>query len=250
MSSLRKTIFDLERRHNLVSDFNWTVCDLERTIVTTKSLRKMNNNPRCLYNNRFPGFLNESQASILGTLIDNYHGEAKTTTIEAWKGEIFIMQDILSQLSDKTGRIVFEYDIPRLGKRIDVVLLYKGIPVVAPLDKSEFRRKHHFPVVSYQSAFFVDPLSDVNRKKRIVETVNLFIDWFHDNITLEVGDALLSVLFKDDPPLFTGYPVPCRVPNARKDNLSVPIYYATAFAVVVADHRFYTIFIEIDRRIL
>ena len=79
---------------------------------------------------------------------------------------------------------------------------------------------------------------------------NLFIDRFHDNITLEVGDALLSVLFKDYPPLSTGYPVPCRVPNARKDNLSVPIDDAASITVVVADHCFYSIFIEIDRRIL
>ena len=30
-------------------------------------------------------------------------------------------------MQDKDGRIVFEYDIPRLGKRIDVVLLFRGI---------------------------------------------------------------------------------------------------------------------------
>ena len=85
------------------------------------------NNPRCLYNNNFSGFLSEIERSILGTLIDNYHGEAKTTTIEAWKGEIAVMQSVLPQLSDTNGHIIFEYDIPRLGKRIDVVLLYKGI---------------------------------------------------------------------------------------------------------------------------
>lgn len=37
------------------------------------------------------------------------------------------MKDLLSKFTDKNGTIIFEYDIPRLGKRIDVVLLYKGI---------------------------------------------------------------------------------------------------------------------------
>ena len=37
MSSSRKTIFDLERRNDLAADFNWTVIELENTIVTTKS---------------------------------------------------------------------------------------------------------------------------------------------------------------------------------------------------------------------
>ena len=87
----------------------------------------MANNPRCLYDNNFIDFIREDETSILGKLCNRYHGDAKTTTRDAWKGEIAVMQSVLSQLSDKDGRIVFEYDIPRLGKRIDVVLLYKGI---------------------------------------------------------------------------------------------------------------------------
>lgn len=87
----------------------------------------MKNNPRCLYNNNFIGFLTETDVSILGKLCDRYHGDAKTTTREAWKVEISVMKDALSLLSNKDGRIIFEYDIPRLGKRIDIVLLYRGI---------------------------------------------------------------------------------------------------------------------------
>lgn len=82
---------------------------------------------RCLYNSSFEKFNNSDSNSILGILCDNYHGEALTTTREAWKGEISIMKDILSAYLNKDGKIVFEYDIPRLGKRIDVVLLLEGI---------------------------------------------------------------------------------------------------------------------------
>lgn len=87
----------------------------------------MSKNPRCLYHNDFLTFLSQSTDSIFGMLCDSYHGDALTTTREAWKREIEIMKNVLSALSDKTGQIVFEYDIPRLGKRIDVVLLYRGI---------------------------------------------------------------------------------------------------------------------------
>ena len=41
MSLSRKTIFELERRTDLVSDFRFTVTDLEKTNVITKSLGKM-----------------------------------------------------------------------------------------------------------------------------------------------------------------------------------------------------------------
>ncbi|MCC8074285.1 MAG: hypothetical protein LIO62_09210 [Clostridiales bacterium] len=82
---------------------------------------------RCLYNNNFSSFINTDDNSILGTLCDKYHGDALTTTREAWKSEIAIMKDILSGYSNENGEIIFEYDIPRLGKRIDVVLLLRGI---------------------------------------------------------------------------------------------------------------------------
>ena len=82
---------------------------------------------RCLYNSDFANFLNTDSASIYRILDDNYHGEALTTTRDAWKAEIEIMKNVVSSLSDTNGQIIFEYGIPRLGKRIDVVLLYRGI---------------------------------------------------------------------------------------------------------------------------
>ena len=81
---------------------------------------------RCLSNSDFATFLYTDSASIYRILDDNYHGEALTTTRDAWKAEIDIMKNVVSSL-DKDGQIIFEYDIPRLGKRIDVVLLYRGI---------------------------------------------------------------------------------------------------------------------------
>lgn len=86
----------------------------------------MNRNPRCLYNNSFRAFLHDAEMSVLGALHNNYHGDTRTTTTEAWKEEITIMRDVVSSF-ETDGHIIFEYDIPRLGKRIDVVLLLKGI---------------------------------------------------------------------------------------------------------------------------
>ena len=50
-----------------------------------------------------------------------------TTTNEAWADEIHIMQEVLIPWKDEDGQVIFEYDIPRLGKRIDVVLLLRGL---------------------------------------------------------------------------------------------------------------------------
>ena len=85
------------------------------------------NNPRSLYNNSFSGFLSESEMSVLGILNTRFHGTLQTTSRDAWEGEIAIMRKVLSELGEQEGQIIFEYDIPRLGKRIDVVLLLRGI---------------------------------------------------------------------------------------------------------------------------
>jgi len=82
---------------------------------------------RCLYNASFADFINTEDNSIFGALCDNYHGKALTTALEAWESEISIMKSILFKQVNKDGRIIFEYDIPRLGKRVDVVLLLNGI---------------------------------------------------------------------------------------------------------------------------
>ena len=82
---------------------------------------------RCLYNNSIEEFNNACANSILGDLVKHFHGVAPTTSIVAWEGEIAIMKGVLSSYADREGKIIFEYDIPRLGKRIDVVLLLDGI---------------------------------------------------------------------------------------------------------------------------
>lgn len=87
----------------------------------------MSVSPRCLFNSDFSLFLYKDIDSVFGALCDNYHGDALTTTRESWKSEIGIMRDVVSELNDQDGQIIFEYDIPRLGKRIDLVLLYRGI---------------------------------------------------------------------------------------------------------------------------
>lgn len=87
----------------------------------------MRKNPRCLYDSSIAEFINRDGEAIFGLLCDNYHGDALTTTREAWRAEIAILQDAVKPWGSGDGRIIFEYDIPRLGKRIDAVLLLDGI---------------------------------------------------------------------------------------------------------------------------
>lgn len=50
------------------------------------------------------------------------------TQSQAWVKEINMLQEILPQISNQNeGRIFFEYEIPRMNKRVDVVLLLGGV---------------------------------------------------------------------------------------------------------------------------
>ena len=82
---------------------------------------------RCSYHSNFKNFINTPDSSIFGVLNERYHGVSLTTAREAWMSEIAIMKSVLDKYQDYDGEIIFEYDIPRLGKRIDVVVLLEGI---------------------------------------------------------------------------------------------------------------------------
>ena len=51
---------------------------------------------RCLYNSDFIHFMVAVENSIFGALCVNYHGDALTTSREAWKAEKSIMKGILA----------------------------------------------------------------------------------------------------------------------------------------------------------
>lgn len=74
---------------------------------------------RAYYSDSIANFLKNTPADIIGQLtIGSYSVEQSQT--HAWREEISILRDTLGCYE---GTIYFEYDIPRMGRRIDVVLL-------------------------------------------------------------------------------------------------------------------------------
>ena len=80
---------------------------------------------RFFYQNNITGFLADSEDTILGALARNNSFDLVDLQRNAWLYEISFLKNLLHD--EKSGHIIFEYSIPRLGKRIDVVLLLHGI---------------------------------------------------------------------------------------------------------------------------
>ena len=82
---------------------------------------------RYFYKSSFTNFINDSFDSIFGTISGSDEGDSVRDQKDAWSEEIVIMKKVLLPWKDENGEILFEYSIPRLGKRIDVVVLLRGI---------------------------------------------------------------------------------------------------------------------------
>lgn len=77
---------------------------------------------RFYYSETCSKFLVQSDEFILGVLGKCNEYELTLEQRGAWLGEISIMKRVLRSIN-KDGQIAFEYTIPRLGKRVDVILL-------------------------------------------------------------------------------------------------------------------------------
>lgn len=80
---------------------------------------------RSYYSNDIQSFLNQDNYSIFGEITTNDQFSAENLQKNTWNREIEILKRELSQLLD--GHIIFEYTIPRIGNRIDNIVIYKGI---------------------------------------------------------------------------------------------------------------------------
>lgn len=79
---------------------------------------------RDYYSDSIAAFLAASPTEILGALATNSGFAIELTERDAWREEIRILKSVLSSVE---GQIYFEYSIPRMGKRIDVVLLIGSV---------------------------------------------------------------------------------------------------------------------------
>ena len=78
---------------------------------------------KAYYCNSIPGFIKDSSASIVGQLV-RHSFEINKEQSDAWDKQIHDLQTRL-EACGMEGDIIFEYDIVRLGKRIDVILLIR-----------------------------------------------------------------------------------------------------------------------------
>ncbi len=78
---------------------------------------------KAYYCNSIPGFIKDNSSSIIGQLV-KHSFEINKEQSNAWENQVSELQTRL-EACEMEGDIIFEYDIVRLGKRIDVILLIR-----------------------------------------------------------------------------------------------------------------------------
>jgi hypothetical protein len=91
---------------------------------------------RYFYSNTIVTFLSQSADEVLGTLARNSNFDDGQLTKQSWLSQIAILKLVLA---GREGRIFFEYSIPRIGRRVDVVVIIANVVFVVEFKVGETR---------------------------------------------------------------------------------------------------------------
>jgi hypothetical protein len=75
---------------------------------------------RCYYSESIENFLRTDENAILGVLVRNHEFSSEQPQTDAWLLQI---QFLKKALGAREGFVYLEYAIPRMGKRIDAVVV-------------------------------------------------------------------------------------------------------------------------------
>ena len=95
---------------------------------------------RAYYSDAITDFLKSGKDAIIGQLVAGRG--ADQTQNRAWDAQIEIMQNALAHYGGR-GKIYFEYDIPRLGRRIDVLAVIDNVIFVLEFKVGADRYESH-----------------------------------------------------------------------------------------------------------
>lgn len=105
---------------------------------------------RYYYSDTIADFLNRNTDEIIGKLTLSSQHDINDETAQSWTEEILTLRNILLPYSGN-GSVYFEYNIPRMGRRADVIAIIDGIVFVLEYKTAEqqFQRDAMIQVWDY-----------------------------------------------------------------------------------------------------
>jgi hypothetical protein len=105
---------------------------------------------RFYYSDSVATFLDKDKDTILGALVASNEYPLEMTQRDAWLVQIDILQTVLAPYRE-SGQVYFEFSIPRLGRRIDVVAIIQSVIFVLEfkVNEREFTSSATDQVIDY-----------------------------------------------------------------------------------------------------
>jgi hypothetical protein len=97
--------------------------------------------PRAQYHATIAEFLHADESAVLGELVKHSAFAVEAPQRDAWLEQMRILRVALAPFPD--GHVYFEYSVPRLGKRIDVVAIVGGVVFVIEFKVGETEFTSH-----------------------------------------------------------------------------------------------------------
>ncbi|WP_087021826.1 hypothetical protein [Thaumasiovibrio subtropicus] len=82
---------------------------------------------RAFYSAPIAEFMNTSADHIIGVITSNHTQQLRHEQTSAWHVQTQILQQALNHLDVHDGHVFFEFLIPRMGKRADIVIVLNGV---------------------------------------------------------------------------------------------------------------------------
>lgn len=172
------------------------------------------------YSDTIPDFIAKSRETIVGEISLNGKLGHISTELFAWQSQISILKEVLQNVN-QAGRLFFEFSIPRMGKRVDCLLIIRNVVFVIEfkvgekeyvnqnieqvwdyaLDLKNFHKPSHnlllVPVLVATEAPSVDneimmtshndnlvkPLK--TNSSQLLTTISTVLDFFHSSETID-----------------------------------------------------------------
>ncbi|MEX0719084.1 MAG: DUF2075 domain-containing protein [Balneolaceae bacterium] len=90
----------------------------------------------CYYEDDISSFLAKSSEEIIGEITMSNHFDSTRDQNKAWVSQITILKRVFNNFD---GEIFFEFSIPRMGKRVDVIAVIDNIVFVIEFKVGEFK---------------------------------------------------------------------------------------------------------------
>lgn len=168
---------------------------------------------RSYYSNSVTDFLIDDNDKILGQLIRNHSFATENLQRNAWMRQIEILKATL--IPFKRGTIYFEFSIPRMGKRVDNILLLDDFIFVMEFKVGESEYQKH---AIEQTVDYCLDLQNFHQGSHYEKIVPLLISTKAPNIQnkWEVENQLLDPIFANQSNLTENINQTLRLSNSTK----------------------------------